>query len=221
MRIRKKPYAKTELLSVDFYIDDPASLKGKWITKFADESKPISVELGCGKGGWIAKKAHATPDTNFIGFDIKDEMLVLGKRNIEKEYGDEEIGNVLITAYNIEQIADVISKDDHIKDIYINFCNPWPRHKHQKHRLTYTRQLETYRTFISNSSKLYFKTDDDDLFTDTVRYLENLHWNIEFISYDFAESAFENNIMTEHEKMFMEMGKKIKGLIATPDKEEE
>ena len=45
---------------------------------------------------------------------------------------------------NAERILDVFDENDRIDRIYINFCNPWPRGKHKKRRLTHTRQLEHY-----------------------------------------------------------------------------
>ena len=48
MRIRCKPWARQELETSDFYIDNPEDYKGKWKTAFKNEA-PIYIELGCGK----------------------------------------------------------------------------------------------------------------------------------------------------------------------------
>ena len=112
----------------------------------------------------------------------------------------------------------IFDKNDGIERIYINFCNPWPRGKHHKKRLTHTRQLEKYKEFLKDGGKIYFKTDDDELFRDTLTYLKETGFETEKISYDLAsENDFwngEENIETEHEKMFKEQGIKIKALIA-------
>ena len=147
-------------------------------------------------------------------------MLGLAKRNIESNYKEHntEIDNVYISRYDIDRILNVFDKNDKIERIYINFCNPWPRGKHHKKRLTHERQLEKYKTFLVDGGKIYFKTDDDRLFDDTVTYLNNSGFKIEKITYNLAqEHDFWNgqrNIETEHEKMFKEQGIKIKALIA-------
>lgn len=76
-------------------------------------------------------------------------MLGLAKRNIEEVYAEknEEINNVLISRYDIDRILNVFDENDKIDRIYINFCNPWPRGKHHKKRLTHTRQLENINNF--------------------------------------------------------------------------
>ena len=153
-----------------------------------------------------------------MGIDIKSEVLGLAKRNIEKEYlnAQREIDNVLLTAYEIEIIQNILNEKDLVDRIYINFCNPWPKGKHRKKRLTHTRQLEKYKEFLSVNGKIYFKTDDDGLFESSLTYFKESGFEIEKITYDLhKEDIFEGkNIETEHEKMFSEQGIKIKALIA-------
>ena len=145
-------------------------------------------------------------------------MLGLAKRKIEKEFemADREIDNVYITRYDIERINSILSKEDNIERIYINFCNPWPKSKHEKKRLTHTRQLEKYKEFLAEGAKVFFKTDDEGLFNDSIKYFKDSGFEIEKITYDLVEETdFWENIETEHEKMFKEQGIKIKALIAT------
>ncbi len=217
MRIRFKPWARPELEASKFYIDNPEDYKGKWKELFGNNN-PIYLELGCGKGGFISQLAVYNPDINYIAIDLVDAMLGLAKRKIEKEFemADREIDNVYITRYDIERINSILSKEDNIERIYINFCNPWPKSKHEKKRLTHTRQLEKYKEFLAEGAKVFFKTDDEGLFNDSIKYFKDSGFEIEKITYDLVEETdFWENIETEHEKMFKEQGIKIKALIAT------
>lgn len=216
MRIRFKPWARPELEACDFYIDNPELYKGKWMEMF-NNNNPIYIELGCGKGKFISQMALLHQNINYIAIDVVDAMLGLAKRNIEELYNENNIKpkNVIITRYDIERILYILDENDKIDRIYINFCNPWPRGKHRKKRLTHTRQLEKYKVFLKDSGEIYFKTDDNGLFMDTLGYLENSGFEIIKKTYDLAnEESFWENIQTEHEKMFMEQGIKIKAVIA-------
>lgn len=216
MRIRFKKWARPELEASKFYIDNPEEYKGKWKELFKSE-RPINIELGCGKGGFISKIASSNKDINYIAIDLVDAMLGLAKRNIESEYKEkkEEINNILITRYDIERILNIFDENDEIERIYINFCNPWPRGKHHKKRLTHKRQLEKYKTFLKKDGLIYFKTDDDNLFNDSLRYFKEAGFEILKSTYDLEnEENFWENVQTEHEKMFIEQGIKIKALIA-------
>ena len=217
MRIRFKAWARPELEASSFYRDNPEELKNNWIKEFKSQENPIHLELGCGKGQFIAQKAIQNPEINYIAIDLVDAMLGLAKRNVEEVFKEnkKEIDNVILTRFDIERIPLILGKKDNIKRIYINFCNPWPKGKHRKKRLTHTRQLEKYKTFLAKDGEIYFKTDDDDLFNGSLGYFEESGFTIVKKTYDLhAEPIWENNIETEHEKMFSEQGIKIKALIA-------
>ena len=235
MRIRFKPWAREELLSSPFYVDNPQMYKNKWKTAFNNDY-PIYLELGCGKGNFIAKmsKANREKHINYIAIDLVDSMLGIAKRNVEKEYGirntiDKEeieneiekqkvVTNLKLTRYDIALISNIFGEKDDVERIYINFCNPWPRGKHHKKRLTHPRQLEQYKTFLVKGGYIFFKTDDNYLFEDSINYFKDTGFEIEKLTYDLAnEKDFwlgEENIETEHEKMFKKDGIKIKALIA-------
>lgn len=215
MRIRKRSWTEKELEEAKFYIDTPQENKGKWKSVFQVE-RPLQIELGCGKGQFIAKLAVRNPNVNFIGVDLIDTMLGLAKRNVEEVYASEnkEIDNVILTRCNIEQILTMMDENDQVERIYINFCNPWPRGKHHKKRLTHTRQLELYKIFLKLGGEIHFKTDDDNLFSDSLHYFEEAGFEIIWKTYDLHSEGIEDNIITEHETMFSSQGIKIKALIA-------
>lgn len=215
MRIRHKPWAKPELEASDFFVCNPDDLKGKWREHFP-KMQPFYIELGCGKGGFVSQAAYVNPDVNFLAIDIKFEMLGLARRNVVKVFSEHNAQpqNVLLTAHNIESINLMLDESDAADRIYINFCNPWPRPKHKKHRLTHPRQLMKYRTFLKDNGEIHFKTDDDGLFKDSVNYFKQCGFEITYITYDLHNSGYGHNIITEHEKMFSDVGIKIKFLIA-------
>ena len=162
-----------------------------------------------------AETILCTEDVYKRQVDIKNEMLVLAKRKIEAEYEKNSLkfDNIRIFIKNIMQIDSVFSKEDGIERIYINFCNPWPKSKHKKRRLTHYRQLIKYKEFLNG--EIWFKTDDDDLFAESVEYFEQAGYKIKYKTYDLHGSGFKENIVTEHEQMFTDEGKKIKFLIAS------
>ncbi len=223
MRIRRKKWAKDELDASKFYIDKPDEYKGKWKTMFKKE-QPIHIELGCGKGLFISKLATQNQNINYIAVDMIEAMLGLTKRNIEEAYSEANLcddklnfkpDNLWLIRANVENIENVFSKEDEISRIYINFCNPWPKSKHNKRRLTHPRQLKQYEEFLKPDGEIYFKTDDDELFMASLDYFEEEGFKLINKTLDLHfDDIFNGNIETEHEKMFTEQGIKIKALIA-------
>jgi len=218
MRIRFKPWARPELEASYFYEDIPENYIGKWKNKFKNSKQPLHIELGCGKGSFISELAFRNQDINYIAIDLVDAMLGLAKRKVEEKYNENNIkvDNLILVRYDIERINNIINLEDEVKRIYINFCNPWPKSKHKKKRLTHTKQLEHYKEFLKSGSEVYFKTDDNGLFEDSLTYFTDSDFEILKKTYDLhSEDIFDTkNIITEHEKMFSDEGIKIKALVA-------
>lgn len=215
MRMRRKPWVREELANCEFFVDNPCENIGKWENKFI-KKQPIELELGCGKGTFVAILSAQNPNKNFLAVDIKSEVLGIAKRNIEAEFlkANRKIENVLITAHEIGLIEKMLNEKDVVDKIYINFCNPWPKPRHNKRRLTYPTYLEKYKVFLKPEGEIWFKTDDDDLYKATRRYLEQTGFQIIKTTEDLHSENTKTNIVTEHEEMFSSQGIKIKGIIA-------
>lgn len=214
MRIRRRKWAKQELEEAKFYIDHPNIYKNKWQEQFP-KSQPLHIELGCGKGNFIANLSSKHREINYIAVDMIEAMLGLSKRNIEQAYQNQNPENLFLIRANVERIFEVFGERDTVDRIYINFCNPWPRVKHNKRRLTHTKQLENYKIFLKKDGEIYFKTDNDELFEASLEYFQNSGFQIIAQTKDLHKNPiFEENIITEHEKMFSEEGILIKALIA-------
>lgn len=211
MRIRNKPWAKEELLASPFYVQKPEEYKGRWKDFFNNENKHTYVELGCGKGFFVKKSAKQNPAINYIAIDLIDAILGMANRNIIEEFENKEVSNLALTRYDVEEINNIFDEKDKIERIYINFCNPWPKPRHKKRRLTHTRQLEKYKQFLTSNGEIYFKTDDDELFKESLEYFKEAGFEEIKITYNLNEEpTFWENIETEHEIKFKKEGIKIK-----------
>lgn len=210
MRIRNKPWAREELDASEIYIKNPEEIKGKWREKF-NNNNSIHLELGCGKGYFVKKAGLKNPGINYIAIDLIDTILGVANRNIQEEFGSKNITNILLTRYDVEAINNILDKSDDIERIYINFCNPWPKPRHKKRRLTHVRQLEKYKQFLKQNGEIYFKTDDNGLFKESLEYFEESGFETIKITYNLNEEPdFWDNIETEHEIKFKNEGIKIK-----------
>lgn len=216
MRMRHKPYAKPELAACPFFVEDAEKARGSWQQLFK-KPQPLILELGCGKGGYAAVYASSHPGENYLAVDYLSDVLVAAKRKVEEAYEAKALApeNILLTALNIQWIENDLAPEDKVQRIHINFCNPWPKKSHKKRRLTHTRQLLQYRAFLISKGEIWFKTDDDELFEESIGYFEQAGYTIRFITRDLHHSEVRDNIMTEHEKMFSDEGIPIKYLEAT------
>ena len=215
MRMRAKKWARPELAACPYFIKEPAANRGKWAAAFR-KKQPLYLELGCGKGGFLAQLAFENPDINFVGIDLISDVLAVARRNIQALYDQNErpVENVLLTSIEITRIELDFSEKDVADRIYINFCNPWFKHSQHKKRLTHPFQLEKYRAFLKDGGEIWFKTDDDGLFGDSLRYFAEMGFTVAYQTEDLHQSGFTPNYLTEHEEMYTAQGIKTKFLIA-------
>lgn len=211
MRVRKKKNgaARFEAASdviTDIKKSEPSAVDVKSLLGDFDS---YSLEIGCGKGTFITTLAKREPNVGFIAMEVVKDVIIFAA---EKAKSD-EISNVRFVCADAAVITDIF-KEGTFDTIYINFCDPWPKARHAKRRLTYHSFLEKFRTLLSDNGKIEFKTDNRPLFDFSVPEFGEAGFDIEYITYDLHSEAPEGNIMTEYEKNFSEKGFKINKLIA-------
>ncbi len=219
MRMRRKPWTEIELAECPFFVERPASRRGKWPELF-EKRRPLHLEIGCGKGVSTVRMARDNPGVNYVAIDEVRHVLAVSARNAWAEFGGEAPKNLLFSEVDATRIYDTFAPEDGIERIYISFPNPWDeRAKHHKRRLTHPRQLYQYRDFLAPGGEIWFKTDNDALFIATKRYLGEAGFEILWQTDDLHASGFSPNYISEHEALYAGQGKPIRFLIArmTPD----
>ena len=140
------------------WVHDPEARRGHW-RELMPDCRELRVEVGCGKGKFTVETAQAEPDVLLIAIERVPDALVLAMESAIR-LGLKNVFFVSLDAANIDQFFDV----GEIDLLYINFCDPWPRSKNAKRRLTYHTFLDKYRTVIRLGGQIHFKTDNAKLF---------------------------------------------------------
>ena len=208
MRLRKKHWALPEMERSSMVFTKPNEIKGNWKKEFKNNGD-IHLELGSGMGDFISTISKENQNINYIGVDLKNEVLVYALRKVQAA----EVSNVRLLPMNITLISEVFESGE-ISRIYINFCNPWPKERQHKRRLTHTRFLTEYKKFLAPGSEVWFKTDDTELFEASQEYFKECGFSIEYLTYDLHSSDFKENIVTEYETKFTARGIKTMFLLA-------
>ena len=188
----------------DRMIPDPVELRGHW-RDLMPQARELRVELGCGKGRFTAETAGLEPDVLFVAVErVPDAMIVAMERVVEKG-----LSNVFFVDGDAARLRDYFSPGEADR-IYINFCDPWPKARHAKRRLTYIGFLEKYRKLLKDNGELFFKTDNRPLFDFSLEQFELANLKVNALTFDLHNSEYQaNNIMTEYERKFSGFGEKI------------
>lgn len=205
MRRRKKKGADLKLLSYTNYVikADEINFLGKWNEKFKNNN-PIHVEFGTGRGKFITTLAKNNPNINYIAMEIKEEVLV---KAVEKAH-ENNLENIIFVWGNVCDIESYFDKNE-LSRIYINFCDPWPKKRWAKRRLTSRNFIEKYKNILNENGEIHFKTDNEKLFEFSLNEFVDCDLKLKNISLDLKNSDFLENVTTEYEDKFMNLGMKI------------
>ena len=198
MRLRNVAGSRETIGASRFVIHEPKEYKNHW-KKLFDNSNPIHIEIGMGKGRFIIDMARLHPEINYIGIEKYSSVLVRGIQKMEEQ----ELPNLYFIRMDAEEITEVFGHGE-VEKIYLNFSDPWPKDRHAKRRLPSREFLRRYNEILSKDGNLEFKTDNQDLFTFAIGELEPAGWNLDKVTYDLHhdEVMMEGNVMTEYEERF-------------------
>ena len=206
MRLKNVKGANEIIEKGIYYINNPYQYRGSWKEYFSNNN-PIYVEIGMGKGDFIIENAKRYKDINFIGVEKYDSVIV---RAIQKS-NELELDNLKIIRVDANKLNEIFDKE--IDTIYLNFSDPWPKDRHAKRRLTSNIFLDIYSKIFKDRNRIIMKTDNINLFDYSLESLSNYGYDIVYKTNNL-DCLSNDNIMTEYENRFYNLGVKINKLEA-------
>jgi tRNA (guanine-N7-)-methyltransferase len=125
-----------------------------WKDVFGREA-PIAIELGCGNGEFLVFWAQKHPDWNFIGIDLS---LASCERSQIRIYQN-GLSHIRIIRDDARFVLRELFGDNRIKQICINFPDPWPKEKHKNRRVIVPSFVDTLSSILENDGIFELVTD--------------------------------------------------------------
>ena len=208
MRMRKRANLDKRMeRCAALLIEDPAACRGKWREKLGGREQ-LFVELGCGKGRFTADTAETLPDTAYVAVEKVPDAMILAMEKIDRR-GIENVRFIDADAALLNTMFD----DGEIDRLYINFCDPWPKSRDAKLRLTSPFFLRVYGDVLKTGGQIHFKTDNTPLFDWSAAQMEEEGWLLSEQTHDLHGAGI-CGVMTDYEAKFVEQGMKINRLVA-------
>ena len=201
MRMRAKKNREGRLEKVENYFckisDEIIDIENSY-----DAKRPLWVELGCGKGAFATKMSARHLDVNYLAFEKVLDVLLMAMEKADRE----GCGNLRFYNGDAENICALL-EGQKVSALFINFCDPWPKKRNAKRRLTSPLFLEKYKSILADGARIFFKTDNRDLFDYSLETFVECGYTLDNVCFDLHSSPLnENNIPTEYEKNFSEKG---------------
>ncbi len=208
MRMRKKPNLLPRMEKAEAtLIKEPETMPGKWREVFPGY-KELWLELGCGKGRFTADTAEANPDAFLVAIEKVPDAMVVG---MERVLG-RGIENVRFMDRDVILLPEIFAPGE-VDRVFVNFCDPWPKSRDAKHRLTAPGFQRLYADVLPIGGEIHFKTDNLPLFQWSLEQFELEGWTLKEVTNDLHANGI-CGIMTDYEAKFHAEGIKINRLVA-------
>jgi tRNA (guanine-N7-)-methyltransferase len=210
LRRRKVKGAKEKLLSYEGLVFEAETLSPTFLEDLGWSDSDIWVEIGMGRGQFIIEYAKRHPEKRFIGIEMKEEVLLRALEKLE----DESIDNIRFVLGNANLMENFFNPKA-LERIFINFCDPWPKTRWAKRRLTHRNYLAFYNELLCDCGEVHFKTDSEALFEFSVNeVLETEFFKLLGIQLDL-HSRDHDIPTTEYEDKFCGQGLKIYRMVSS------
>lgn len=208
MRMRKRSNLEPRMEKcAELMIKEPETLMGHWAENF-EGFKNIHLELGCGKGRFTVETAANAPETLFVAVEKERSAMVIAMERIM----DRGLNNVRFIDGDVAKLPEIFAPGE-ISRFYINFCDPWPKSRDAKFRLTSPGFLRRYGSLLPEGGEIHFKTDNTPLFDWSVEQFEDEGWELSQLTHDLHKNG-PVGVMTDYEAKFYAEGLKINRLQA-------
>ena len=190
-------------------------LAGRWNEVFfqTEPDRPLTLEVGCGKGDYSVGLAERFPNENFLGLDIKGERLWTGSTRAH-ELGLTNVG--WLRGQALELLEHFGPAE--LTGIWLTFPDPHATLGATRRRLTAPRFLALYQQLLQPGGLIRLKTDSAELFEYTLReslptqHVSRLRFTRDLYNLDSASDSLladTYDIRTHFERRYLAAGKAI------------
>ncbi|CAN8076959.1 unnamed protein product [Agarophyton chilense] len=130
----------------------PVQLPQEWYSiAFRDVSLPLVVDVGVAKGRFLLNMAKIQPQCNYLGIEIREPLVHQANRCAEQA----GLGNLFYLAANANvslcSILDMCPQQV-LRQLLIQFCDPWFKKRHAKRRMVNTALVEDIYHILQKST---------------------------------------------------------------------
>jgi len=133
-------------------------------------NRPLEIEIGSGKGLFMATASQANPLHNFFGVEIATKYAKHAASRLAKA----EISNGLMAAGNAELMFEKQVPAESLEAVHVYFPDPWWKKRHRKRRVVNEVSVRNYCDAIRSGGRFHFWTDVLDYFELTIEMIADI-----------------------------------------------
>ena len=127
---------------------------------FAQPARRLEIDLGCGKGRFLLAHAANHPETNFLGID----RMLRRIRKVDNRARRLDLENIRLLRLEAYYAVAFLLPPESVAAYYVFFPDPWPKARHEGHRLFNARFLDALHRTLAADGVAHVATDHQPYF---------------------------------------------------------
>jgi len=128
---------------------------------------PLEVEVGSGKGLFIASESAARPEHDFLGIEVAHKYA----KHAAAKLARQNRGNAAMVHGDGLRIFRELLPDASLAAVHVYFPDPWWKARHKKRRVMNEAFLKDVERVLQPEGVLHFWTDVEEYFQSTLELL--------------------------------------------------
>lgn len=155
-------------LDLSRYLKSFDELPNPWNdTALFGRSAPLEVEVGSGKGLFMASAAAAHPERNFLGLEIAARYAEYAAARLAKK----GLTNAVMMSGDALRVFRELLPDSSLAAVHVYFPDPWWKARHRKRRVMNEALVADIERTLQPGGELHFWTDVEEYFQTTLELL--------------------------------------------------
>ena len=117
---------------------------------------PLRIEIGVGNSDFLIEASLREPQFNYLGFEYSRKRVAKFLRRVEAR----GLRNIRMVRTDAAAALGFLVGPGSADRVYIHFPDPWPKHRHAKHRLVQPALARVLRDLLRPGGGLSLRTDD-------------------------------------------------------------
>jgi tRNA (guanine-N7-)-methyltransferase len=128
---------------------------------FDDMSRPLFLDIGCAKGGFLVDVAKANPeDYNYLGLEIRPLVAYNAQERVEKHHLTGHLGFVGCNAnVDLERLLTLYDAQDKLQMATIQYPDPHFKASHAKRRVVTPELVTALAKFMPTDATVFLQSD--------------------------------------------------------------